>query len=80
MFFAQGDFSVSWYAKKGQVEVFAFCVVAFVSYNTKIPYCPEEQMLFKIGVLKNSASFTGKHLCWSLILINLQKPPVAAPD
>ena len=29
------------------------------------------QMLFKIGVLKNFASFTGKHLCWSLFLKKL---------
>ena len=26
----------------------------------------------KIGVLKSFASFTGKHLCWSLFLIKLQ--------
>ena len=25
------------------------------------------QMFFKIGVLKNFAIFTGKHLCWSLL-------------
>ena len=30
------------------------------------------QMFFKIGVLKNSANFTGKHLCWSFFLIKLQ--------
>ena len=24
------------------------------------------------GVLKNCTNFTGKHLCWSLLLINLQ--------
>ena len=30
------------------------------------------QMFFKIGVFKNFASFKGKHLCWSLILIKLQ--------
>ena len=29
-------------------------------------------MLFKIGVLKNFAIFTGKHLYWSLFLIKLQ--------
>ena len=29
-------------------------------------------MIFKIGVLKNFAVFTGKHLCWSLFLITLQ--------
>ena len=27
------------------------------------------QMFFKIGVLKNLAIFTGKHMCWSLFLI-----------
>ena len=26
----------------------------------------------KIGVLKNSTIFTGKHLCWSLLLIKFQ--------
>ena len=30
------------------------------------------QMFFKIGVLKNFAIFTGKHLCWSLFLIKWQ--------
>ena len=30
------------------------------------------QMLFKIGILKNFAIFTGKHLCWSFFLIKLQ--------
>ena len=29
------------------------------------------QMFFKIGVLKNFAIFTGKHLCWNLFLIKL---------
>ena len=29
-------------------------------------------MFFKIGVLKNFALFTGRHLCWSLFLIKLQ--------
>ena len=28
------------------------------------------QLLFKIGVLKHFAIFTGKHLCWNLLLIN----------
>ena len=31
-------------------------------------------MLFKKGVLKNLASFTGKHLCWSLTLLKLRTP------
>ena len=30
------------------------------------------QRFFKIGVLKNFAIFTGKHLCWRLFLIKLQ--------
>ena len=29
-------------------------------------------MLFKIGVLKNFANFTGKYLCWNLFVITLQ--------
>ena len=29
-------------------------------------------MFFKIGVLKSFSNFTGKHLCWSLFLKNLQ--------
>ena len=35
------------------------------------------QMFFKIGVLRNVAIFTGKHLCWSHFLIKLQalRPP-----
>ena len=31
-----------------------------------------QQMFFKIGVLKNFALFTGKHLCWNFFLIKLQ--------
>ena len=38
------------------------------------------QMLFKKGVLKNLVSFTGKHLCWSLTLLKLRTPLVAASD
>ena len=29
-------------------------------------------LFFKTGVLKRSAKFTGKHLCWSLLFKNLQ--------
>ena len=32
------------------------------------------QMFLKIDVLKNLASFTGKHLCWSLFLIKFDRP------
>ena len=31
------------------------------------------QVFNKIGVLKNFARFTGKHLCWSIFLIKLQR-------
>ena len=30
------------------------------------------QNWFKVGVLKRFANFTGKHLCWSLLLNNVQ--------
>ena len=30
------------------------------------------QMFYEIGVPKNVAKFTGKHLSWSHLLINLQ--------
>ena len=33
-------------------------------------------MFFKIDSIKNSAIFTGKHLCWGLFLIKLQVLPV----
>ena len=33
------------------------------------------QMFFKIGVFKNFANFTGRHLCWCLFLIKLLARP-----
>ena len=33
---------------------------------------PFVDVFFKVGVHENSAVFTGKHLCWSLLLIKLQ--------
>ena len=36
------------------------------------------QMFFKIGVLKNFANFTAKHLCWSTFFIKLQAWRAAA--
>ena len=36
-------------------------------------YSSRSQIFFKIGVLKNFTTFTGKHLCCSLLL--LKKPP-----
>ena len=38
-------------------------------YNFRISL---SHMIFKIGVLKNYAKFTGKHLCWSLFWIKLR--------
>ena len=38
----------------------------FAQYQT---CCSRQQIFFKIGVLKNFAIFTEKHLCWSLFLI-----------
>ena len=35
-------------------------------------------MFFKIGVLKNFATFTGKHLCWPLQAFFYRTPAVAA--
>ena len=35
-------------------------------------------MFFKIGVLKNFATFTGKHLCWPLQAFFYRTPTVAA--
>ena len=34
------------------------------------------QMFFKIGIFKNFAIFTGKHLCWSLFLIKAFRPVI----
>ena len=43
-----------------------------ISFHDKIIRSSRWQMFFKIGVLKNFAIFTEKHLCWSLFLIMLQ--------
>ena len=32
------------------------------------------QMLIRIGILKNFTIFTGKHSCWGLVLIKLNRP------
>ena len=36
------------------------------------------QMFFKIGVLKNFATLTGKHLCWPLQAFFYRTPTVTA--
>ena len=59
-------------------------VIDLLTSSTSHPHpiyrSTRSQMLFKIGVLKNFASFTGKHLGWSLFLITFfyRTPPVAA--
>ena len=40
--------------------------------NVLIFRSSRSRIFFKLDVLKNFASLTGKHLCWSLILIKLQ--------
>ena len=42
-----------------------------LGYYQRFPQS-QSQMLFKIGVFKNFAIFTGKHLRWSLFSIKLQ--------
>ena len=46
-----------------------FCVLELLR---ELSRSSRSQMFFKIGVLRNFAMFTGKHLCWSLFLIKLQ--------
>ena len=47
----------------------------FIDINLNLSYWPNSsrfQMFFKVDVLKNLTSFTGKHLRWSSFLIKLQ--------
>ena len=47
------------------------CRISFTAYFLTVrSIC--SKMFFNIGVLKNFAIFTGKHLCWRLFLIRLQ--------
>ena len=43
--------------------------LVFIDKRCKSSLC---ETFFKIGVLKNFAIFTGKHLCWSLFLMKMQ--------
>ena len=52
------------------MKSFAAAKASLVFMNNRCRCC-RSQMFFKIGVLKNFAAFTGKHLCWSLFLIKL---------
>ena len=51
-----------------------FCKTSRYNYKSSHRRCS-----VKKGVLKNCASFTGKHLCWSLFLIELQGVPFLYP-
>ena len=44
------------------------CAFIFLWWNQKLP----RKVFYKKAVLKNFATVTGKHLCWSLFLIKLQ--------
>ena len=58
------------------------CIQTYVTYRTFLKYRREKvyiaarssrlQMFFKEGIFKNVLIFTGKHLCWSLFLKQLQ--------
>ena len=64
------------------IKVLIFASLKFKSRNTvkstKSNLKEEElaavvrRLFFKIGVIKNFANCTGKHLCWSLFLIKPQ--------
>ena len=58
---------------KNHVKFFGDVIVSLqISLNLIGVRSSPSHMFFKIGVLKNFANFTGKHLCWSLFLIELQ--------
>ena len=42
--------------------------------DVTIKFCQKQslQIVFKIGVIKNFVNFTGKHLCWSLLLMKFR--------
>ena len=56
-------------AFKGLTKVKMNILVGYF-FLVSINRSSRSQMFFKIGVLKNFAIFTGKHLRWSLFLIN----------
>ena len=50
--------------------IFKISFIYFFSISTF--RSSRSQMFFKVGVHKNVANFTEKHLCWSLFVIKLQ--------
>ena len=51
------------------LECIAFCFT-FVTYYVRLNRSSCWQMFFKIGVFKNLAIFTRKHLCWSFFKLS----------
>ena len=49
-----------------------FYMIVILTLNWITCRSSHSQVFQKIGALKNFGIFTGKHLCWSLILIKLQ--------
>ena len=43
-----------------------------IQFDKYFPIFLYSQMFYKIGVFINFGKFTGKHLCWSLFLINYE--------
>ena len=73
-FFVSGG-SLKWLCWWYNIILFRRCVSVTLTFNllticvTLLPKSSLSQMFFKIGVLKNFAIFTGKHLCWTLFLV-----------
>ena len=59
------------YLRKPFLQNTCFLLVLFLIYSGF--RSSRWQMFFKMVVLKNFSIFTGKHLCWNLFLIKLQK-------
>ena len=59
---------------KNSVEstVYVFYLVACPNWMFSGTRDSRLQIFYKTGVLKSFAKFTGKHLCWSIILTKLQ--------
>ena len=61
-----------WFLKQKLIPLFAWRNITWKAMQLHIGRSSSSDMFFKIGVFENFAIFTGKHLCWSLFLINLQ--------
>ena len=63
--------------KKGKLRFLSLCCGIYkLQHQETILHRRAD--IVQVGVLKNLTSSTGKHLCWSLILIKLRTPPMAA--